>query len=63
MFIELNNKQLLNLFWLDDVYQDPHDKTRIIYVMINGSKRIEVENSEEEATSRVTSIRNKLLSE
>lgn len=61
MFIELNNGQLLNLVWLDDLYIDKHDLKRVIYVYVNGSKKEEVFDNEGEATSRLEEIKTKIL--
>lgn len=61
MFIELNNGSLVNIFWLDDVYQDVHDKTRVVYVYVNGAKKVEIFDNEQNAESRVTEIKQQLL--
>lgn len=61
MFIELNNGSLVNIFWLDDIYQDVHDKTRVVYVYVNGAKKVEIFDNEQNAESRVTEIKQQLL--
>lgn len=61
MFIELNNGSLVNIFWLDDVYQDVHDKTRVVYVYVNGAKKVEIFDNEQNAESRVTEIKQQIL--
>lgn len=61
MFIELNNGSLVNIFWLDDIYQDVHDKARVVYVYVNGAKKVEIFDSEQNAESRVTEIKQQLL--
>lgn len=61
MFIELNNGSLVNIFWLDDVYQDVHDKTKVVYVYVNGAKKVEIFDNEQNAESRVTEIKQQLL--
>lgn len=61
MFIELNNGSLVNIFWLDDIYQDMHDKTRVVYVYVNGAKKVEIFDNEQNAESRVTEIKQQLL--
>lgn len=61
MFIELNNGSLVNIFWLDDVYQDVHDKTRVVYVYVNGAKKVEIFNNEQNAEAKVTEIKQQLL--
>lgn len=61
MFIELNNGSLVNIFWLDDIYQDAHDKTRVVYVYVNGAKKAEIFDSEQNAESRVTEIKQQIL--
>lgn len=62
MFDEYKDGSLMNCYFLDDVYIDEHDKTRVIFVRVNGSKKVEVYESEEEASQRVTTIKSKLLS-
>lgn len=61
MFIELNNGSLVNIFWLDDVYQDVHDKTRVVYIYVNGAKKVEIFDNEQNAESRVTEIKQQIL--
>lgn len=61
MFIELNNGSLVNIFWLDDIYQDMHDKTRVVYVYVNGAKKVEIFDNEQNAESRVTEIKQQIL--
>lgn len=61
MFIKLNNGSLVNIFWLDDIYQDVHDKTRVVYVYVNGAKKVEIFDNEQNAESRVTEIKQQLL--
>ena len=61
MFIELNDGSLVNIFWLDDIYQDVHDKTRVVYVYVNGAKKVEIFDNEQNAESRVTEIKQQLL--
>lgn len=61
MFIELNTGRLLNLFWLDDVYVDIHDKKTVIYKMVNDAPRYEQFDSEDLATQRLEEIKTKLL--
>lgn len=61
MFIELNNGSLVNIFWLDDIYQDVHDKTRVVYIYVNGAKKVEIFDNEQNAESRVTEIKQQLL--
>lgn len=61
MFIELNNGSLVNIFWLDDIYQDVHDKTRVVYVYVNGAKKVEIFDNEQNAESRVTEIKQQIL--
>ena len=56
MFIELNTGRLLNLFWLDDVYVDIHDKKTVVYKMVNNAPRLEVFETEEEATQRLAEV-------
>ena len=60
-FIELNNGSLVNIFWLDDIYQDMHDKTRVVYVYVNGAKKVEIFDNEQNAESRVTEIKQQIL--
>lgn len=62
MFDEYQDGSLMNCYFLDDVYQDPHDLTRVIFVRVNGSKKIEIYKSEVEAEQRVSDIKNKLIS-
>ena len=61
MFIELNNGSLVNIFWLDDIYQDMHDKTRVVYIYVNGAKKVEIFDNEQNAESRVTEIKQQIL--
>lgn len=61
MFIELNNGSLVNIFWLDDIYQDVHDKTRVVYIYVNGAKKVEIFDNEQNAESRVTEIKQQIL--
>lgn len=61
MFIELNNGSLVNIFWLDDIYQDAYNKTRVVYVYVNGAKKVEIFDDEQNAESRVTEIKQQLL--
>lgn len=61
MFIELNNGSLVNIFWLDDIYQDAYNKTRVVYVYVNGAKKVEIFDNEQNAESRVTEIKQQLL--
>lgn len=61
MFIELNTGRLLNLFWLDDVYVDIHNKKTVVYKMVNNTPRLEVFETEEEATQRLEEVKTKLL--
>ena len=61
MFIELNTGRLLNLFWLDDVYVDIQNKKTVVYKMVNNTPRLEVFETEEEATQRLEEVKTKLL--
>ena len=61
MFIELNNGSLVNIFWLDDIYQDAYNKTRVVYVYVNGAKKVEIFDNEQNAESRVTEIKQQIL--
>ena len=45
----------------DDIYQDVHDKTRVVYVYVNGAKKVEIFDNEQNAESRVTEIKQQLL--
>jgi hypothetical protein len=60
MFIKLNSGDMLNLFWLDNFYIDKHDDTRIIYVYVNGAKKIETFETNTQASSRYTEIEQKI---
>jgi len=61
MFIELNNGDLVNLYWLDTVTIDNLNKTKLKYIYVNGSYKVEKFNSETEATSRLEEIKAKIL--
>ena len=49
MFIKLKSGYMLNLFWVLDITMDPHDNTKIIIYLVNGTTVIEAYESESEA--------------
>ena len=56
MFILLKSGTMLNTVWLQDYYQGKHDKTKLIYLMVNGTKIVEEYNSEQEVQDKVQEI-------
>lgn len=56
MFIELLTGAMLNLLWLSDCFQGKHDKTIVIFYMVNGSKIIEHYDTEALAKKRVDDV-------
>ena len=61
MFLELNTGDLINLLWVDNVYQDKEEKTKVIYVRVNGTPIVEIFSSASEATSRYEEVKEKML--
>lgn len=56
MFILLKSGTMLNTVWLQDYYQGKHDKTKLIYLMVNGTKIVEEYDSEQEVQDKVQEI-------
>lgn len=53
MFIELNDGQLINTYWLNTLFKDEEDATRVVFEMVNGVKRYEKFDTVEEADDRI----------
>ena len=60
MISKWNSGDMLNLLRLDNLYIDKHDDTRIIYVYVNGAKKIETFETNTEASARYTEIEQKI---
>lgn len=56
MFIVLKSGAMLNTIWVQDYYQGKHDKTKLIYLMVNGTKIIEEYDSEQEVQDKIQEI-------
>ena len=56
MFIVLKSGTMLNMVWVKDYYQGKHDKTKLIYLMVNGTKITEEYDSEQEVQDKVQEI-------
>lgn len=56
MFIKLKSGTMLNLFYLQDAFRGKHDKSIVIFYLINGVKLIEEYNSEDDALARVDEV-------
>lgn len=56
MFIKLKSGAMLNLYWLQDCFQGKHDKSIVIFYLVNGVKLIENYDTEQEATNRVADV-------
>lgn len=61
MFDKYIDGSLMNCYFLDDVYQDPHNLKRVIFIRVNGSTKIEEYDTEEEAKQRVSTLIQKLM--
>lgn len=57
MFILLKDETMLNLFWLQDCYQDKHDRKIVVYLMINGTRIKEEYDTEVEAGDEVDKVK------
>lgn len=62
MFIKLKSGTMLNLFYLQDAFQGKHDKSIVIFYLVNGVKLIEAYDSEDEALTRVDEVHTIMLS-
>ena len=56
MFIKLKDGRKLNLFYLSDCFIGKHDKTVVIFYLVNGVKIIEGYATPEEAEARVKEV-------
>lgn len=56
MFILLKSGAMLNLFWLQDCFVGKHNKSIVIFYMINGVKLTEEYDTAEEAKARVEDV-------
>lgn len=61
MFLELQNNKMLNMRYLQDVFQGFREKNIVVIYLTNGVKFIEKYSSEDEALARIEEIRNKML--
>ncbi len=57
MFIELTTGQLVNIFWLNNVYTEDTD---CVFEMVNGAKYKEHYDNAEDAENRCNTIHSKL---
>ena len=57
MFIELTTGQLINIFWLNNVYVED---TNCIFEMVNGAKYIEEYTDQNDAQDRCDDIHSQL---
>lgn len=62
MFIVLKSGTMLNTIWIQDYYQGKHDKTKLIYLMVNGVKIVEEYDSEQEVQSKIQEIQENISS-
>lgn len=62
MFIVLKSGTMLNTIWIQDYYQGKHDKTKLIYLMVNGVKIVEEYDSEQEVQSKIQEIQENINS-
>lgn len=56
MFIKLKSGAMLNLYWLQDCFQGKHNKSIVIFYLVNGVKLIEEYDTEQEASNRVMDV-------
>ena len=56
MFIKLKDGRKLNLFYLSDCFIGKHDKTVVIFYLVNNVKIIEGYATPEEAEARVKEV-------
>ena len=47
---------MLNLYWLQDCFQGKHNKSIVIFYLVNGVKLIEEYDTEQEASNRVMDV-------
>ena len=52
MFFELNDGTVINKHWLNNVFIDENDDTKVVYEMVNGSKHYEQFDTAQEASNR-----------
>lgn len=56
MFIKLKDGRNLNILYLADCFQGKHDKTIVIFYLVNGTKLIENYDTEADAETRVAEV-------
>lgn len=52
MFFELNDGTIINKHWLNNVFIDENDNTKVVFEMVNGNKHYEQFNTDKEASDR-----------
>lgn len=56
MFIKMKSGILQNLIWIEDYYQDKHNKNVVVYLFANGVQYKEEYDTEQEALDRISEI-------
>ena len=56
MFFELNDGTIINKHWLNNVFIDENDNTKVVYEMVNGSRHYEQYSTEQEAQNRLEEV-------
>lgn len=62
MFLQLKDGEMLNTHWLNDVFIEENENNKVVFEMVNGSKKIEEYSSDTEAEARKEEVY-KLLTE
>lgn len=57
MFFELNDGTIINKHWLNNVFIDENDNTKVVYEMVNGSRHFEQYNTEQQAQNRLEEVK------
>lgn len=61
MFLQLQSNKMLNMKYLQDVFQGFHDKNIVIFYLTNGNKFIETYENETKSEERIKEIRKLML--
>ena len=57
MFFELNDGTIINKHWLNNVFIDENDDTKVVYEMVNGSRHYEQYSTAQEAQDRLDEVK------